>query len=277
MELERAFAYDGQHSLVRQLQANTGYRVTFQDFAMFLINNCFASVQWSNFRYSIQKLLELSSMNSTGWGGLDQQVNRIFDILDINRSGTLEVHEFGQLSTLLQQQWNDGSFFQMLQRDSGRIQRQTFQNFILGVLSRAFDMLDANKNGVIDGHEMQRLMYSFSQNDTMLMERARGYTQVRRADFYTFVLQEMMKDSTPNSVIRSLTAVIQLGGPNPEWRPGLASPGVTTSVEQFRPTDFETSPAPVPVALNDTMGSVMSFSSSQSPTRVDDFNASDFT
>merc|ERR1712159_890547 len=124
---------------------------------------------------------------------------------------------------------------------------------------------------------MQRLMYSFSQNDTMLMERARGYTQVRRADFYTFVLQEMMKDSTPNSVIRSLTAVIQLGGPNPEWRPDLASPGVTTSVEQFRPTDFETSPAPVPVALNDTMGSVMSFSSSQSPTRVDDFNASDFT
>ena len=97
------------------------------------------------------------------------------------------------------------------------------------------------------------------------------------------------------SVIRSLTAVIQLGGPNPEWRPDLASPGVTTSVEQFRPTDFETSPAPVPVALNDTMGmffpiflhsnphgaqmagSVMSFSSSQSPTRVDDFNASDFT
>ena len=119
MELERAFSYDGQHSLVRQLQANTGYRVTFQDFAMFLINNCFANVPWNNFRYSLQKvhpfvipnvnqcsvqLLELSSMNSTGWGGLDQQVNRVFDILDTNRSGTLEVQEFGQLSNILQQQ-----------------------------------------------------------------------------------------------------------------------------------------------------------------------------
>eukprot|EP00658_Telonema_sp_P-2_P080165 TRINITY_DN7921_c0_g2_i2.p1 TRINITY_DN7921_c0_g2~~TRINITY_DN7921_c0_g2_i2.p1 ORF type:complete len:741 (-),score=129.44 TRINITY_DN7921_c0_g2_i2:411-2588(-) len=274
-EMERAFGYDGQDSLVRQMTANSGYRVTFSHFALFLVKSCFANLKWGNFRSALKKIIELASMNSQNWGSVDQQLDRLFDTIDKNRSGTIEMNELGDLATILNQQWKDDSWYSMFRQQGGSVPRHVFHQFVMGILSRAFDKLDSNMDGVVDAIELQRLSHSFA--DQSLVQQARSYDQVRRPDFYRFVLQEMLKDATTDRFTRGMAEIVRLGDPNPSWQPSsnLSAPANSSAVRDFNASDFSTAPGG-----NDTIGSVMTFSDSPSPhispTKVEDFTDFDF-
>eukprot|EP00656_Telonema_subtile_P044603 TRINITY_DN5085_c0_g1_i3.p1 TRINITY_DN5085_c0_g1~~TRINITY_DN5085_c0_g1_i3.p1 ORF type:complete len:366 (+),score=133.62 TRINITY_DN5085_c0_g1_i3:85-1182(+) len=121
MQLERAFSADGHQSLVKQMQADAAYRVRLPEFGMFVVNSCFSKLGWGMFRSALQKLIELASISSQGWQGVQQHVSRIFDVMDKNRSGTIEVDELGDLGNVLQREWQDGSWYDLFREHGGSL------------------------------------------------------------------------------------------------------------------------------------------------------------
>jgi Ca2+-binding EF-hand superfamily protein len=245
-ELERAFQLDSAGSLIRQMEQNANWQVTFQHFVEFLANHAFASMAIGGFRNAMRKVIELATFGGSGangaytsgsyqnsgaaWGSMDQKVDSLFNLMDVNRSGTLEMVELGDLGQVIQREWSQTAWYsefarKCCPRGDWRLSKREFSDLIMGILGRAYDALDVNRDGVVDSHELRRLAHAFAaccsrqMTDRINQTIQRFDRGVRRTDFYDFVLSEFFQDASRDIFHSGMVEIIRLGAPNPQWQP----------------------------------------------------------
>ena len=86
----------------------------------------------------------------------------LFEELDRDRSGTIEMRELASLGEVLKEHWSRDDTAKLMRllggREDARVSFKTFCKFFHGLAAASFDELDSDRSGVLEKDPIPRLI-----------------------------------------------------------------------------------------------------------------------
>ena len=142
---------------------------------------------------------------------------RLFHVLDSNSNGYLESSEIGWMGTAMSQHWGAGQNQRLMRMldstQDGRVHFPEFRNFMTHMLLTAFDHLDSNREGLLDGAELRAVSNALCRDHNEMMRSFGGeHGRIDRGVFIDFIISNLIVGMKTGQINKGLGELIVLGG-----------------------------------------------------------------
>ena len=127
-------------------------------------------------------------------------------MLDSDDSNYIDKYELSELGDSLKKNWSEedsSTLMNMLDKDDNeKIHYPEFRDFIMTMLTKSFDRLDANKNGVLSNKELEPVSKAFGRDHNEIMTMFGHKKRVTKSMFVDFVVSYCIHGIRSGQVLR---------------------------------------------------------------------------
>ena len=154
----------------------------------------------------------------------------LFEELDRDRSGTIEMRELAPLGEVLKEHWSRDDTAKLMRllggREDARVSFKVFCKFFEGLAGASFDELDSDRSGVLERDEGQELARVFDVDyEVMLRALDRNNNgRLMREEYVSFLLGYCLTGLRKGEVKQGLLKLLTMGRKAAEQKANIRDP-----------------------------------------------------